>query len=264
MIEINNLTFTYPTGTNALKELNLKINDGEKIGIIGQNGAGKTTLIKNLNGLLKPTKGSVIVNGVDTRNVQIADMSKTVGFVFQNPADQIFNPTIKGEIEFGLVQQGFKKNEIKHRTDSVLKNIKLYEKRNVHPSNLNYSERKLLTIASVLAMDPKIIIFDEPITGQDYKGKIAVEKIIHSLKDKTVIIISHDMEFIARMVDRIIVMCDGRIIADDSKIKIFQNNKALCTAFVEPPEALKISKKLGLKPCLTIEECIEEAKKVFK
>lgn len=260
MIKISNLSHRYYTGVTAVKNIKLEIKKGEKVGIIGQNGAGKTTLIKHLNGLLKPTKGKVIVNDIDTTGVAISDMAKTVGYVFQNPSDQIFNTTIANEVAFGLKQQKLSKNEIKKRVKSVLERVGLWNKRRTQPTNLNYSEKKMLTIASVLAMCPETIILDEPTTGQDYNGKKRIEKIIKTLKKETVIIVSHDMEFIARTVNRLIVMGDAKILADDNVRKVFQKKDILKKAFVEAPEPMRISKKLGLKPCLTVEECLEELK----
>lgn len=258
MIEIKKLKYIYPTGTEALKTVDLTINDGERVGIAGQNGAGKTTLIKHFNGLLKPTEGSVLVDGIDTKTKSIAEMSKLVGYVFQNPEDQIFNSTIVDEVEFGLKQHKIPEDERKRRVKKVLEAVELWSKRMVHPANLNYSEKKLLTIASVLAMDPKIIIFDEPVTGQDYKGRTAVEKIVNSLRGKTLIFVSHDMEFIAKSTERVVVMKEGKIIDDGPSIKVFQNKKVLSSAHIEQPEAMKISEALGIAPCLTIEECAKK------
>jgi energy-coupling factor transport system ATP-binding protein len=260
MIEVKKLKHVYPTGLVAVKNANLKINKGEKIGIIGQNGAGKTTLVKQFNNLIRPTKGKLLIDGEDIKDKTIAQMAKKIGFIFQNPNDQLFNHNLKEEVKFGLKQIGLNEKEIKKRTKKALQNVWLWEERNMHPSELNYAERKLLSITSILAMDPEIIVFDEPTTGQDHEGTKKIINIIKSLKDKTVIVISHDMDLIANTCEKVVVMSQARIINHDTTVKVFQKKEILKKAFVEPPEIIRICNKLGVEPVLSKKELLKHLK----
>ena len=194
-IKIEDMTFAYPDKTIAVDRISLNIEKGEKIALIGQNGAGKTTTVKTLNGLLKPTSGNVIIDGWNTKDYTTAKMSKKVGYVFQNPMNQIFNNRVYSEIEYGSKMLKYSKDEIKKLVEEAIILTELEEYVEENPYNLSYSMRKFVTIASIIAMKTDVIIMDEPTAGQDLKGMKILKKIIDKLSSqgKTIITITHDM-----------------------------------------------------------------------
>ena len=260
-ITVKNLSFKYPSGTeNVLNDISFKVEKGEKVAIIGQNGAGKTTLVKMLNGLLKPTRGDVIVDEWNTQKYSVAKMSKKVGYVFQNPMDQIFHNNVYDEIAFGAKKLKFSEEKIKKLVEDAMKLTKLEKFSKENPYNLPYSMRKFVTIAAVIAMDVEVIVMDEPTAGQDFKGM----KILHDLIDelqkrgKTIVTITHDMEFVVNNFDRIVVMTNGKIIADGNKREIFWNLEVLKEAMLKQPYISDLVREIDLnKNVLSIEEFVE-------
>ena len=246
MIIVENLYFTYPNGIKALLGVNLKIEDGEFVAIMGQNGAGKTTLVKHMNGLLKPTRGRVLVDGVDTRRVSVAWLARKVGLVFQNPDHQLFSETVEEEISFALKNFGYDRKTIKRRVEWALKMLDLERYRKVSPFMLSGGERKRVALASVLAWDPKIIILDEPTIGQDYMQKEKLRQFILQLNQqgKTIIVVTHDVEFIAECNPRIILMKQGRIMVSGKSEEILTNEDLVKEASITLPEIAKLFKCL--------------------
>ncbi|RLI12791.1 ABC transporter ATP-binding protein [Candidatus Bathyarchaeota archaeon] len=246
MIIVENLYFTYPNGVKALLGVNLKIEDGEFVAIMGQNGAGKTTLVKHMNGLLKPTRGRVLVDGVDTRRVSVAWLARKVGLVFQNPDHQLFSETVEEEISFALKNFGYDRKTIKRRVEWALKMLDLERYRKVSPFMLSGGERKRVALASVLAWDPKIIILDEPTIGQDYMQKEKLRQFILQLNQqgKTIIVVTHDVEFIAECNPRIILMKQGRIMVSGKAEEILTNEDLVKEASITLPEIAKLFKCL--------------------
>ncbi|RJS79925.1 ATP-binding cassette domain-containing protein [Candidatus Bathyarchaeota archaeon] len=246
MIEVKNVYFTYPNGVEALKGVSLTIKDGEFVAIMGQNGAGKTTLVKHFNGLLKPTKGIVLVDGVDTRKVSVATLARKVGFVFQNPDHQLFSETVEDEISFALKNFRFEAETINKRVDWALNLLGLTRYKKTSPFMLSGGERKRVALASVLAWNPKILILDEPTIGQDYQQKEKLRHFILQLnaQKKTVIIVTHDVEFVAECNPRVILMSNGEIIADGEARKILTDPKIVTEASIVPPQITQIFIKL--------------------
>ncbi|MEM2972334.1 MAG: ABC transporter ATP-binding protein [Candidatus Bathyarchaeia archaeon] len=242
MIRVENVYFRYPNGVEALKGVSLTIQDGEFVAIMGQNGAGKTTLVKHFNGLLKPTKGRVFVDGVDTTKTSVASLSRNVGFVFQNPDHQLFSETVEAEIAFALKNFGFDEETIEKRVDWALNLLGLSQYRKTSPFMLSGGERKRVALASVLAWDPKILILDEPTIGQDYQQKERLRQFILQLKtqEKTVIIVTHDVEFVAECSPRVILMREGKIVADGDAKEILTNQDVLIQASIIPPQITQI------------------------
>jgi len=238
LIKIQDVFFTYPNGVEALRGVNLEIQDGEFLAIMGQNGAGKTTLVKHINGLLKPTKGTVMVDGVDTTKVSVATLAKKVGFVFQNPDHQLFSETVEEEISFALRNFGFSESAIKERVNWALNLLDLAEYRKVSPFMLSGGERKRVALASVLAWDPKIVILDEPTIGQDSQQKERLRQFILQLNHlgKTVIIVTHDVEFVAECKSQVVLMSQGKIIAHGSAKKVLTNLEVVTQASVVLPQ----------------------------
>ena len=211
-----NVEYTYSSGTLALKDINLSIMKGELVAIMGKNGAGKTTLIRTFNGLIKPSKGNIIINGKETNSKTIAQLSKNVAIKFQNPMHQLFSNTIEDEIKFSLKNLALDEEEIQSRTNTILKtfNIEKYRKRS--PFNLSGGETKKLAIATIFCRNPNILVFDEPTLGQDAREIAFFTNLIKGEmeKGKTIVIVTHNIEFAMQYVPRTILMADGRIIAD--------------------------------------------------
>lgn len=247
MIEVKDVHFKYPTGIEALKGVALTISNGDFIAIMGQNGAGKTTLVKHFNGLLKSTKGDVLIDGVNTRDVSIANLARKVGFVFQNPDHQLFCETVEEEVAFALRNFGFEKDVISRRVTWALNLLALAQYRETSPFMLSGGERKRVALASVLAWDPKIVILDEPTIGQDYQQKEKLRQFIIQLKEqkKTVVIVTHDVEFVAECNPRVILMSEGKIVADGSADKILTDQEVVAKASIVPPQIAQVFMKLS-------------------
>ena len=246
MIVVENLWFKYPSGVEALKGLSLTVKDGEFIAIMGQNGAGKTTLVKHFNGLLKPTTGTVAVDGVETTKTTIATLSRSVGFVFQNPDHQLFSETVEEEIAFALKNFGLEKEKIERQVTWALNLLSLEQYRKTSPFMLSGGERKRVALASVLAWDPEILILDEPTIGQDHEQKEKLRQFILQLQSqgKTIVIVTHDVEFVAECNPRVILMKEGRIVADGEGKEILTNTAALAESSIVLPQIAQIFTRL--------------------
>jgi len=242
MIEVKDVYFTYPSGVEALKGVSITIKNGEFVAVMGQNGAGKTTLVKQFNGLLKPTKGEVLVDGVSTRDISVAKLARKVGFVFQNPDHQLFSETVEEEIAFALRNFGFEEATMKKRVTWSLNLLGLAQYRQSSPFMLSGGERKRVALASVLAWDPKVIILDEPTIGQDHQQKEKLRQFIVQMnaQGKTVVIVTHDVEFVAECNPRVMLMSDGKVIADGEAKKILTNTELLTQASIVPPQITQI------------------------
>lgn len=248
-IRLENVSFSYPNGYTAVENINLSIRQGEAVAILGQNGAGKTTTVKMMNNLTRPTKGDVYVGDKNTKKHTTAQIAKRVGYVFQNPDDQIFHSTVYAEVEYGpKVSLRLGEEEVKARTKQALKLTGLWKQRNSNPFDLPLSIRKFVTVAAVLAMQPETIIFDEPTAGQDIHGIHLLEEIVRSLheENKTVITITHDIEFAAENFDRIVVMAHKNILKDGSPSEIFADDAVLQEAKLKKPCAGRLAQRLGL------------------
>jgi energy-coupling factor transport system ATP-binding protein len=247
VIEAQNVYFTYPSGVEALKGISLTIQNGEFVAIMGQNGAGKTTLVKHFNGLLKPTKGRTLIDEVDTTKVSVATLARNVGFVFQNPDHQLFSETVEDEIAFALRNFGFKENVTKRRVTWALNLLGLTQYRKTSPFMLSGGERKRVALASVLAWNPKILILDEPTIGQDYQQKEKLRQFILQMKAqrKTIVIVTHDVEFVAECNPRVLLMLEGKILADGEARKVLTNLEILTQASIVPPQIAQIFLQLS-------------------
>ena len=247
MIEVEDVYFTYPNGIESLKGISLKIEDGEFVAIMGQNGAGKTTLVKHFNGLLKPTRGRVLIDGVDTRHVSVAMLSRKVGFVFQNPDHQLFSETVEDEISFALKNFSFPEKVILERVEWALNLLDLKEYRKTSPFMLSGGERKRVALASVLAWDPKILILDEPTIGQDSYQKERLRQFVIQMNQqgKTVIIVTHDIEFVAECEPRVILMANGKIIADGEAKQILTDIELINKSSLILPEITQVFMRLN-------------------
>ncbi|WP_052692986.1 energy-coupling factor transporter ATPase [Desulfosporosinus sp. I2] len=246
-VEVRNLIYHYNSEQPALRGINLTIEAGEFVALIGQNGAGKTTLAKHLNGLLKPTQGEVIVEGMNTQQYDTSDLSKTIGYVFQNPDHQIFSATVEKELEFGLKNAGYKGKEIRERVEQVLQVTGLEKYRSVHPFSLGKGERQMIAVASILVLKPMLLVIDEPTTGSDWVGVQTMMTLIRKLNaaGTTIIMISHDMDLVAQFANRVIVLKEGEILLDGTPQNVFSNEQMLLDSAIIPPQFCRLSKQLN-------------------
>jgi energy-coupling factor transport system ATP-binding protein len=243
-IDIRDARYVYPTGNVvALGGVDLAVEHGEIIGIIGQNGSGKTTLTKLFNGLLKPTSGKVIVNGVDTAKRTVQEMAPHVGYVFQNPNHQLFARTVQAELEFGPRNIGVPDDEIAVRVAEAVEFFGLQDVIEEHPYRVSFPIRKLVGIASIVAMRPSIIIFDEPSTGQDHNTTQVINDLMRRLREQgtTVVCVSHDMPLLADVVERVVVMKNTEIIADASPREVFADKALMARTNLQAPQVTEVA-----------------------
>lgn len=246
MIEAENVHFSYDSKVEALKGVSLTIKDGEFVAIMGQNGAGKSTFVKHFNGLLKPTIGTVKVDGIETTKTSVAKLARNVGFVFQNPDHQLFSETVEEEIAFALKNFGFDQKVIEERVTWALELLSIAQYRKTSPFLLSGGERKRVALASVLAWDPKTLILDEPTIGQDHEQKEKLRQFIMQLQTqkKTIVTVTHDVEFVAECNPRVVLMRDGRIVADGVGRKILTDPAMLEMASIVLPQIAQVFTKL--------------------
>jgi energy-coupling factor transport system ATP-binding protein len=255
-IEIKDLRFTYPTGLEALGGISLSIEAGEQVAIVGQNGAGKTTLVRHFNGLLQPTSGSVLIGDWDTKTQTVAKLASRVGYVFQNPDEQLFSRDVLTEISFGPKNLGYSKEKIDTLVKQALSLTQLQDQTETNPYDLSPTWRKMVALASIIAMDTQIVIFDEPTTGQDAINVGRIANVIAELKKegKTVITITHDIDFCAENFDRVIALSKGMILLDGPARDILGQEEILAQTYVDPPQLTRLGKKLGLKETVRNQE----------
>lgn len=247
MIKTENVHYSYPNKVEALKGVSLAIQDGEFVAIMGQNGAGKSTFVKHFNGLLKPSKGTVCINGVETTKSSVASLARNVGFVFQNPDHQLFSETVEEEIGFALKNFGFKPEVIDERVTWALNLLSLTQYRKTSPFLLSGGERKRVALASVLAWDPQTLILDEPTIGQDHEQKEKLRQFILQLQTqkKTVVTVTHDVEFVAECNPRVVLMKEGKIVADGEGKKILTDPEILEMSSIVLPQIAQVFNKLS-------------------
>jgi len=249
-VTVESLGFVYPDGTRALDGVDLGIEPGASVAVIGQNGSGKSTLVRHLNGLLRPTEGRVLHDSEDVAGLRTAALAARVGIVFQNPDRQIFAGRVRDEVAFGPRMLGRGKAEAAAAGAAALEAVGLTDATDANPYDLGYSRRKLLAIASVLAMDTPVVVLDEPTTGQDARGIARVQQVIAQLvaDGRTVIAISHDMRFVAESFGRVVVMGSGRVLLDGSPAEVFAESAwpVLASTYLEPTHAARVGARLGL------------------
>ena len=248
---VEGLVHVYPEGgVRALDGVDLRVGAGERVALVGQNGSGKTTLVRHLNGLLRPTDGRVTVDGSDAARMTVAQLAARIGLTFQDPDRQIFAGSVRAEVEFGPRNLGRSGTELASARASALEATGLDGEEKTNPYDLGGSRRKLLAIASVLAMRTPVLVLDEPTTGQDARGVERVRAIVEAVaaEGRTVIAISHDMRFVAGSFDRVVVMRAGLVVLDGSSAEVFGRAAwpALDSTYLEPPLAAVIGDRLGL------------------
>jgi energy-coupling factor transport system ATP-binding protein len=266
VIVINDLTHEYRNGVKALDNINLTVNRGEFIAIIGKNGSGKTTLAKHFNGLLKPTtqEGRVRLRGADGSSFLTGDrplykLADTIGYVFQNPDRQIFHDSCAEELEYGLKNLGVPEADWDARVAETLQLVGLEGMEDVNPVHLSRGERQRLAIASTLVMEPELAVVDEPTTGQDPDEARMILEFLDRFhqKGKTVVIISHDMALVTSFATRVIAMQEGHVLVDGTPHEVFSRPDVLEGTNVRPPQAAVLASRLGYSNVLTVAEAVD-------
>lgn len=263
ILEARGLTveFPGPPKVTALQDINLRINRGEFIGIIGQNGSGKSTLVKTFVGLLRPQKGNVLYKGQSIHNLSIGEIARRIGLVLQNPDYQLFTSSCRDEVRFGLQNLGLPESEIPQLIDEALDLVGLKDEADIFPFRLSFGDRRKLAVAATIALNPEVLIMDEPTTAQDHRGRYQLADLaleLHNQKDSTIIMITHDVDLIARYAQRLIVLYAGKILLDGPTDQVFLQMDELKKSFVIPPFTTQLAmdlKSLGIPPnIMTLEQ----------
>jgi energy-coupling factor transport system ATP-binding protein len=244
-VRIEDVWFRYPSRAHALRGVSLVIEPGEFVALIGQNGSGKTTVAKHFNAILRPERGRVLIDGDDIVAKDTADLASVVGYCYQNPDHQIFASTVAEEIEFGPRNLRVAEEEVVRRTRRLLDVVRLRDQWSAYPFSLSRGERQKLAVASVLAIEPRILIVDEPTTGLDWQGGEAMMELMRVLnaEGRTVVIITHDMNIVAEFARRVVVMAGGQIVADGGPRAVFRRDAELHAADLRAPQAFRIAQR---------------------
>jgi cobalt/nickel transport system ATP-binding protein len=273
-LETKDLSYSYPDGTVALKGLNFKAEEGEMIAILGPNGAGKSTTFLHFNGILKPSSGKVFLKGkpISYDNKSLLNVRKTVGIVFQNPDDQLFAPTVEQDVAFGPMNLGFSKEDVEKKVKEALKAVSMEGFEKKPPHHLSGGQKKRIAIAGILAMNPEIIVLDEPTTGLDPLGASQIMKLLYELNKKgiTIIISTHDVDLVPVYASKVYLLSNGKIIMGGTPKEIFSNPKIVRNANLRLPrvahliELLEKEDNLGIKIGYTIGEARQNIKEFIQ
>lgn len=248
IIETRNLNFKYQDGTNALNNISLKIEKGKKVSFLGVNGSGKSTLFLNFNGVLKPSSGKVFYSGneIKYKPASLNDLRKNVGIVFQDPDNQLFSASVYQEVSFGPMNLKLDETEVRRRVDEALINTGMTEFKDKAVHFLSYGQKKRVAISDIIAMNPEVIILDEPTSSLDPKHSKQIVEIFNELNEKgmTVILSTHDVELAYAWSDYIFVMKDGEIVKEGSPYEIFSDDELISNSYLEKPLILEVFEKL--------------------
>lgn len=265
IVVVDNVSYVYNRGAVlALDGVSLTVPAGQVVGVVGQNGSGKTTLTKLLNGLLKPTTGSIVVNGMNTADNPVQKMAAHVGYVFQNPNHQLFATTVEDELKFGPRNLGVPEEELAERVAEAVEFFKLQDVLQLHPYRISFPLRKLVGIASIFTMRPRVFILDEPTTGQDHRTTGVINKLIRRLGERgdTVLCVAHDMPLLADVAERLVVMWNARLIADGTPREVFADKAIMNQTHLTPPQitqlSLRIPSRAGRPAALSVEELVDD------
>ena len=273
-LSVKNLSYTYPDGTRALKNVNMEIFKGEKVAIMGPNGAGKSTLFSHFNGLTEPTSGYLELDGkkMEYDKKTLLEIRQKVGIVFQDPNDQLFAPTVKEDVAFGPMNLGLSYEEVEKRVDEALTLVGMEKFKDKTPHHLSGGQQKRVAIAGIIAMKPEIMILDEPTAGLDPQGVDKVLDILNNLNKEgmTIVISSHDIEMVNGFAEKIFVLNEGEILASGDKNEIFSNKELLKEAHLKAPITTEILYRLKEKGFdvdttkININEVVDEIIKMKK
>ena len=270
ILSVRDLHYVYGNGQAGLDGVNLDINEGEKIAVIGSNGAGKSTFFLNVNGVLKAERGEIIYRGTTITRKNLKELRKNIGIVFQDADNQIIASTVRAEVGFGPMNLKLPKEEVIKRVDEALTYMNILDFKDRPPHYLSGGEKKKVSIADIIAMKSEIIIFDEPTVALDPLNAEMLEEVLEKLsrEEKTMLISTHDVDFAYRWAKRIIVFCQGKIIADGSPLEIFQNEEVLKQSNLKQPMLLNVYESLVQKQLVADEKkyprSIEEFQKMIQ
>ena len=259
VIKVRDLSFSYPTKPDVLDGVSLDIRKNELLAIVGQNGSGKSTLAANLNGILKPSSGSVFVHGKRTTDYKFAELAKRVAYIFQVPEKQFIRNTVLDEMAHGLKALGISETERQGRVDDVLRSVNLEERKEISPYLLSHGQKRRLSVACMVITEPEVVILDEPTFGQDWRQAMRLMDYLRELADKgaAVTFITHDMRLVAQFADRCVAMSGGRIIFDGSPIEMFSSEDVMAEASLKPPPVFDFSSELLDEPRLHTSHVID-------
>ena len=271
IIKIEGLKFSYEKGKEILKRIDVEIKKGEKIAVLGNNGSGKTTFFMNLNGVYLFDEGNIYLKGrkIEKNKKDLNYLRENIGIVFQNPDNQIIGSTVYEELSFGLINLGLSKKEIEERIEKISQKLNLKKYLDTPPHYLSGGEKKRVCIGDIVAMNPEIIIFDEPTAELDQLNVKILEEILNdlSMEKKTIILSTHDIDFAFRFADRILVFSDGEIIGDGTSEEIFKDTELLKKANLKKPIVFEIYEELLrkniIKNCKNIPRTVDHLKKII-
>ena len=272
ILQTEDLRYTYPDGTQALKGLSFGVKRGERLAIMGPNGSGKSTLFLHLNGVLRPGEGRVLLDGrpVDYSRKGLLELRRRVGIVFQDPDEQLFSADVAGEISFGLFNLGLEEEEIRRRVDQVMEDLSITPFRDKPVHFLSGGQKKRVAIADILVMEPDVLILDEPASALDPRHARMIDQIIHGLSQKgiTVILSTHDVDRAFIWADRVLLLEEGRILADKSPEEIFTDRQLLERSNLEQPAVLRFYTMLReqgiLPPLEVLPRRVEDLERILK
>lgn len=249
MLEVEGLSFSYVPGKKVLQDINFRIEKGEMVSIVGKNGAGKSTLSNLICGFITPNSGKILLEGEDISGLSIKERGEVIGLVMQNPNQMISKPMIFDEVALGLAVRGVPEEEIKERVHETLKICGLYPFRNWPVSALSFGQKKRVTIASILVMNPRVLILDEPTAGQDFRHYTEIMEFLKDINERlgiTIIMITHDMHLMLEYADRAIVIADGRLIADDAPARVLTDSQIADRAYLKETSLYELAVKCGI------------------
>lgn len=264
-ISFDRVSFAYDAGKNVLSDVSFTIHKGERIAIIGKNGAGKSTAAKLICGVIRPGEGSIRVAGKDAKSMSIKEIGERIGYVMQNPNQMLLKDTIKKEVEYALTIRGMKQDEIREKATAALNACSIYPMRNWPVDTVSYGQKKRITVASILVLEPDVIILDEPSAGQDYRSYTEIMKFIDVLNRDmgiTILFITHDMHLALENTDRAIAFADGMVVADDRVFSVLANDDVIQKANLKQTSLYTLALRLDLLPELVIRRFIEHERMV--
>ncbi len=267
MLKVEGLRYRYPDGTNALNGVNIDVAKGEFLAILGANGSGKTTLLKHLNGLLKPTVGSIILDGKRLSEFKPSEVFRKVGMVFQDPNDQLLAPSVEEDVAFGPANLNLKYDEIMSRVMNALESVEMEKCAKKTIYSLSYGQRKRICIAGILAMEPEILVLDEPTSGLDPDGVKSVMKLLKDLNERrgiTTIIATNSVDLVPVYMSRVVIMDKGKVVKEGTPEEVFTDTKMLEDVKLELPQIAQLMEVLRNRDKLPINELpltIEEARR---
>ena len=233
-VEMRGVGYAYPDGFRALNDVDLHVHPGERVALLGPNGAGKTTLVLHLNGILSPDRGSVTIGGVPVLSEHLLEIRRRVGIVFQDPDDQLFMPTVHDDVAFGPANLGLSGDELENRVAEALAAVGMTDRADRAPHHLSFGERRLVAIATVLAMEPEILVLDEPSANLDPAGRRELAEVLAGL-DITMLMVTHDLPYALQLCSRAVVMNHGTIVADGSVRSVLRDQELMTANRLELP-----------------------------